>query len=323
MTKDDRLKRHRALEHYDVLGDGPQEEFEQTIDLVRALFATPIAAMTLFDGTEHCIKARRGLAVEELEGLDCFTLAFAADGALVVCDTQHDIRFGNRPDLAKPQPCRSVLGAPLCTPDGTRIGTLCAIDTVPRGFSEVDGEIMENLARITVSFLELRLLARRDAASGADSRRSFMDTLGRELERHKRTGRHSTLVRCHLDDSDDEMPEAERDKAIAAIADEIRQMMRKTDTLGRVAPSSLALLLVDVGSPDADAALARVRAISEAASLDGLGLRFGHAAASIDFGSAADWLAASDGSAGSKAAGRDTHPGPPTTHPGIGTRWKN
>lgn len=327
MEKDENPKRRFALLQYDVFQNGPEEEFEQLIDLACLLFSTPIAAITLLDGDVHRIKAHRGMSGQD-DDLDHLFLRQILDsrGPLIIEDARHDARFARNPSVSGPQGYRSFLGAALCTPDGTQIGTICVIDTVARHFSDIDGEIIERLARITVADLELRLIASKDAASGAESRRAFMDVLGRELERHKRTGTQSMLLVCHLSGLS-QLPGADgtqaANAAVAACADQIRQFMRKTDTLGRVGYASFGLLLADVGPDEADAALYRMRQAVKTVQDETITALFGYVHVSDRFTSGSVWLAAADRAARSRTTSKPAPDRTSTTHRGIGQRWMN
>jgi signal transduction histidine kinase len=72
---------------------------------------------------------------------------------------------------------RFYAGAPLCTYDGVKIGTLCAVDPDPHEVTESQTRILEDLARVVIDELELRLAARKMAEADAELRR-----LNQELE---------------------------------------------------------------------------------------------------------------------------------------------
>lgn len=327
MRDDDGDRRHFALAQYDVLQSGPEEDFEQLVELVCLVFSTPLAVITLLDGRTHRIKSQRGWPSGQAT-LDCAFLdqTVLADEPLVIEDTDHDRRFATPPGPPGSPPVRSFLGAALCAPDGTRIGAIAAIDTLPRDFSPLDAEIIAQLARIAVTNLELRLIATKDAASGAESRRSFMDCIGRELERHKRTGQPSTVLVCHIGALGRKAGiggEANMDAVIATVVRQMRRHMRKTDTLGRVGYRSLALLLADAGTGAAEAAVARLQTALQAVETPGFGVSFGHASADVSVASAAEWIAAADRAAAATATGHRVHDRVAATHMGVGNRWMN
>ena len=302
MPEDESPKRHLALQHYDVLQNGPEEDFEHIIDLTRHLFSVPMAAMTLLDGTLHCLKSHRGFTAHAPPGVTFLTHTINSHGALIVEDTHSDPRFRNEPCISGPSGHRSFLGAPLRTPEGTRIGTIFVVDTIARGFSKFDGEIMEQLAKLVVANLELRLIAGKDSVSGAHPRRAFMDVIGRDLERYKQTGKESTLLLCRLEPKDISATAPQPvpcDAAIRKIAECIRRCMGASDTLGRLGSSCLAVLLFGVGFEEAKQAVDGFRQALEDIDLQYHRAHFGHATASSFLASGADWISEADRAAGS------------------------
>lgn len=327
MDENDNRERRLALMQYDVLGNGPEEEFEQIIVLTQMMFATPMAAITLLDGKRQWIKSQRGFPSQSGTPDIVFSAhTLAETGAFRVEDARHDQRFAHHPTVVGPPGFRSYIGAALRTPDGTRIGTICVIDTVPRDFSDIDGEIMEQLARLTVANLELHLIASKDATTGAEARRAFMDTVGRELERHRRRGTRSALMICRVEGLKDvstiEGPDAANVK-MGELAERIRGGMRKTDILGRVGYGSFAILLADAGQDEADAAAERLRAAVKDSQTDTVTVRFGYVPAAVTFASGADWMAAADRVARSGDKPTQETGAQDATHLGIGPRWMN
>ncbi|MCC6007379.1 MAG: diguanylate cyclase [Rhodobacteraceae bacterium] len=284
----------RLLERYDVLEAGPEEEFEHITDLARLIFAVPMAAISLADGHRQWLKAQRGLVARH-GALDlAFTpYVLASDAALMVDDARYDPRFASDPAVRQDGGIRSYLGAPLRTPEGQAIGVICIMDTVPRDFSEVDAEVMQQLARMTIGNLELRLITSKDAQTGAATRRAFLDTAGRELERRHRYGGRVAIVALALEGLGQmavERGPGAGDALVAEAAGAVQGVMRRTDVLGRLGPTSFAVLL---SGATASEALQAARRFREALGVidHKLEVRAGVAAASADHASAMEWLA--------------------------------
>jgi diguanylate cyclase (GGDEF)-like protein len=85
---------------------------------------------------------------------------------MIVTDLAADQRFADNPNVVGGPRLRFYAGAPLVTGDGYAVGTLCALDTVPRTLDTRQREALAALSRQLVAQLELRRMlavSRRDA----------------------------------------------------------------------------------------------------------------------------------------------------------------
>jgi signal transduction histidine kinase len=190
-------ERLAALQAYEVLDTDPEEAFDDLASVAARICGTPIALVSLIDEHRQWFKARIGLDATETPR----SVAFCAhailepDDVFIVSDSTEDPRFADNPLVTADPEVIFYAGAPLVTPEGMPLGTLCVIDHVPRELSDEDRETLRRLARATVNQLELRKAAldlreiseelarsNQDLANRNDEIRRFYQSLSHELK---------------------------------------------------------------------------------------------------------------------------------------------
>lgn len=154
----DETARLRALRSYGILDTDVEPSFDRVTSLVARLLDVPIALVSLVDAERQWFKSCAGLGDtrETARDLAFCSYTILRDEVLVIPDAYEDSRFAHNALVTGDPFIRSYAGAPLRTPDGYRIGSLCAIDRKPRQFTPDQLAVLRDLAQIVIDEMELR-----------------------------------------------------------------------------------------------------------------------------------------------------------------------
>jgi len=183
-----------ALRRYNVLDTAPERAFERITALASKVFNVPIALITLVDSDRQWFKSCYGVDLRETERKVSFcTYAIQSDEVMVVPNALEDPRFVDNPLVTGELRIRFYAGAPLKTPDGYNLGSLCLIDTEPReAFGGVQREMLADLAAIVVDELELRN-ASRALQAGETKLRTVIETISDAIYIKDLEGRYTLI----------------------------------------------------------------------------------------------------------------------------------
>jgi diguanylate cyclase (GGDEF)-like protein len=243
------------LERCDILDTPPEEAFDRITRIVCRALTVPISTVTFLDGHRQWFKSRQGVGVAETPRNLSFCRVPIAEGRLVVvADTLDDARFRENPFVVTDPRIRFYAGAPLRSPGGVCIGTLCAMDTAPRTLNGEQISLLIDLARIVEDELALRILATTDSLTGVVARRAFMEEGERAVSlalRHRYDLSCVSFDLDHFKAINDAYGHAAGDAVLAATARTCTTLLRKSDIFGRLGGEEFSVLLPHTTGADA------------------------------------------------------------------------
>jgi diguanylate cyclase (GGDEF)-like protein len=263
----DEEQRLRDLERYGVLETDSDEHFERILDLASAIFQTPIVAISLVASDRQWFLAQRGLEVRETPRERAFCAhAIAGSEVMVVPDARADERFRTNPLVYADPHIRFYAGAPLQSPEGHNLGTLCVIDREPREFTEQQQDLLQSLAQLTMRELELRRLAHLCPVTGLPTRRTFLSIGAREFARARHDQLPLSLLLFDVDNLrliNNRWGHQAGDRVLADLVRLARTFLKEEDFAARLGDGEFALLLVGL---EGDEAMATADALRVAAT---------------------------------------------------------
>jgi len=176
--------RLEALRRYRILDTEPERAFDDLTLLASHICGTPIALITLIDEQRQWFKSRVGITLTETARSVAFcTHTIEHREMLVVPDAREDARFQENPFVLHEPHIRFYAGAPLITPEGHALGTLCVLDMVARTLTESQRWALDALRRQAQAQLELRrnLVDLQRSLAERDRAEAEQEALVREL----------------------------------------------------------------------------------------------------------------------------------------------
>lgn len=150
-------QRLQALNRSRLIDTIPDEVFQRLMRCVAQVTGAPIALLTLVDSDRQWFLCQVGLDTAQTPRDVSFCgHAVATGGTLVIQNAFDDKRFFNNPLVLGAPFIRAYLGAPIITPEGLALGTICAIDVEPRNWTETDKVIVTELAAVAASLIATR-----------------------------------------------------------------------------------------------------------------------------------------------------------------------
>jgi diguanylate cyclase (GGDEF)-like protein len=277
----DEVTRLAALRQLSMLDTPPEERFDRFTRLAKRLFDVPLALISLVDEDRQWFKSCAGASLTQSPRDSSFCgHTIAADDIMLVPDTLQDPRFHDNPGVIGEPHVRFYAGCPLSVADGSRIGTLCVLDTRPRSFDEEELGLLRDLAHMAEQEFAIVQLAHIDELTQVSNRRGFQALAQRALDRCWRQRLPVSVLFFDLDGFkalNDRWGHAQGDRALATFAALLLSVFRDSDVVGRLGGDEFCVLLSNCAGTHTQSALGRLQTALEAhnqAVVHGQELRF-------------------------------------------------
>ncbi|MFC3395472.1 sensor domain-containing phosphodiesterase [Brenneria rubrifaciens] len=183
----DEKKRMQTLDKLKNLETSQDRILDTITNLTCQLLNVPTALITLIGTKKQHIKAKTNFVLNEMEKVGSFDHYMVQTGNILICqDALQDKRFKNSPYVTGEPHIRFYAGAPLITADGHPIGTICAIDYIPRTFDKIQLSKLTDLAAIVMALIDYRnAIGLIDAVTALPNRQRLMEDIGHLTDIHE------------------------------------------------------------------------------------------------------------------------------------------
>jgi len=185
LIPDNESIRLAALTEYNILDTLPEQAYDQLTELASSICNMPIALISLIDEKRQWFKSHYGIKEQETSRDIAFCAhAIHHEQVFEVKNCRKDKRFHDNPLVTGPTNVSFYAGAPLITPQGLRLGTLCVIDNKPSKLNNIQKKQLAIIAQQVVVQLELRkaIQIQKDLLSTSNKLTKTLSSKNKELE---------------------------------------------------------------------------------------------------------------------------------------------
>ncbi len=260
-TSIDETARLLSLHSLRIMDTPAEERFDRITRMAKRMFGVEICLISLVDSGRQWFKSKQGLdACETPREISFCGHAINADEILIVGDASTDPRFLDNPLVTEAPFIRFYAGCPIRGPRGHRIGTLCLIDSKPRGLSLEDQETLRDLAAMVEDELQVASQVTVDELTKIANRRGFNMVARHMLSLCRRTDTDAELVYFDLDGFkalNDTHGHSAGDDMLSYFAGLLVKSFRTADVIARLGGDEFAVLMA-ASQEASEIALARL-----------------------------------------------------------------
>lgn len=260
--------------------ESTREAWQKTVDIMADIMGVPAAlVMRVRDeaNLEVFVSSQtagnifaQGETVERDAGVLC-EQAIDSGKMLVVPNAAEDTTFSDSPTVRRGMV--SYLGLPLVWPDGRAFGSICVMDSQANRYSARFERLITQFQEIINLHLallfqqhELKERTRRDALTGACTRREFFETGRAELKRARRYGHPICVLLLdfdHFKHINDQYGHAAGDQVLKVLSRRVMDSLRSSDRYYRFGGEEFVIILPHSEIADALLVAERIRVLVE------------------------------------------------------------
>ncbi|MEO9070872.1 MAG: GAF domain-containing sensor histidine kinase [Ginsengibacter sp.] len=151
-------ERLKALYQYDLLDSLSEKEYDFITNMATQICNTQASLITLLDEKRQYVKSSYGFEIKETprELSFCNYTILDPDNVNVVPDLRLDDRYNSNPLVTGDPHAVFYAGAPLVTPEGFVLGSICVLHPESKVLTTEQKEALKALALQTITTMELR-----------------------------------------------------------------------------------------------------------------------------------------------------------------------
>ncbi|MES2148885.1 MAG: sensor domain-containing diguanylate cyclase [Pseudomonadota bacterium] len=287
LTPSNETERLATLRALDLRQAPPGERFDRLTRLAKRLFNVPTAKVTLVESDTVYTISCAGPLPEPVPRASSFCAHTILNNHIqVVPDARLDPRFRDNPFVTGEPFIRFYAGCPLTMPNGSKLGTLCLVDTVVRELDAEELSLLRDLATTVEDEMAALQMATMDELTRLSNRRGFVMLGQQAIHVCKRLGTPASLLFFDLNrfkHINDQFGHAEGDHAISVFSDVLRTVFRHSDLIGRLGGDEFATLLINSKPGETAIAIERLRStIAARNAQEGRGYDIGFSVGQVD-----------------------------------------
>jgi len=258
-TPKNEAERLHALRTLRVLDTSHEERFDRVTRMAKRMFEVQISLVSLVDEDRQWFKSQQGLdATETPRDISFCGHAINQDGLFIIPDASVDERFFDNPLVTDAPNIRFYAGYPLKLRQGVNIGTLCLIDSRPKGLDEEDQQLLSDLGAMIEQEIQSIQLATLDELTMISNRRGFLTLVEQSFKSCRRNEKSMSFILFDLNkfkDINDNYGHHEGDFVLTTFAQIMLDSFRDCDVIGRLGGDEFVAMLSDSDGGKADIAL--------------------------------------------------------------------